>query len=543
MRSLFSNLNDGTVCMSAFHRAILFLHIAVMAASCVRSPSPDVIQLATEWSGSAASEATLASEAALGQKHIFGGLSEQESCADPLSRSVARISFFPEAGSADTAIACTGSVISSHAVLTAAHCGGTTTYSGRGEFIVQCGCSEDTTRTTLFEAMRSDSQTAAQGRGDVALLRFEGGLPGSCEPLLLADVRGVGTGTNTGVAGEPVALAGFGSQPNGVAPGRLSLAQAKLRSESHSSFHGALGLLTNLLALDQVTDPAPMGTCTGDSGGPYLQRAADGRAVQVGVHFSFDQAASAGAGTTPLDGTCPEGVIMVGHPIAEVRRWLDSLRVPYLRGLAASPADQGEPANGDPNAAAMPSPGGTQSCELRAFTETGSLDSIWSLGRSPSAEACAHQCSVAAGAFLALSPQNRCFWGGEAVSEALVSPPELSLCQQNSSSELLRLRFFGSAAPCQVELQRGSCGAQPPSFPAFSGSAQHVVCAEQGVAAQAHTSCVWIHDSSSGTLSWRVSDDAPTQESCLQFCGQQDLGSADTLGEEHCVFRMRSLSN
>lgn len=208
--------------------------------------------------------------------------------------------------------ACTGSVIAPHVVLTAAHCVAgkqqiAIAYPEDGSHVLQ--------RVTAI-AVHPNFSPRARVSIDLALVRLEGALPDRFVPLALdqgAEVHAVG-------ARQEVAGFGLKADQDEASAGILRSAQVEVLPRLYPRFL-RLGR-SGLGGLDGFA------ICTGDSGGPVLTDAGEGRRI-VGVIYGREK-----YGASQSCGTTAQAV-----RVAPQRAWLSGIMARWSR-QALGPASR-----------------------------------------------------------------------------------------------------------------------------------------------------------------------------------------------------------
>jgi secreted trypsin-like serine protease len=194
---------------------------------------------------------------------------------------------------------CTGSIVASDLILTAAHC--LMDEEGNG-LAIKVVFNTQNMRTGPVRDVRDavgftingdfilNSMIGAEERGDLGLVRFEGGLPAA------AKINRVLENDQEFQVGQQAILAGFGRDtidPAAVVSGsgvlRVAATVPVLRISTNKSE----------VVFDQSTLPGGYGACQGDSGGPAWTRGADGELRLFGV---TSRGESAGPGACAVTG-------------------------------------------------------------------------------------------------------------------------------------------------------------------------------------------------------------------------------------------------
>jgi secreted trypsin-like serine protease len=161
---------------------------------------------------------------------------------------------------------CTATLLSNNLALTAAHCVDGSPEKMTVVFAPKLkGAKPENVREAVDYAQNPLwGKNLADGRGDLAVVRFEGGLPEGYEPVALADER------LALEPGERTVLLGYG-----VSNGKRETGSGVLR-ETETGIIGAAS------PTEFATDGERTSACFGDSGGPAFVRRGDGW-VQWGV--------------------------------------------------------------------------------------------------------------------------------------------------------------------------------------------------------------------------------------------------------------------
>jgi hypothetical protein len=519
---------------------------------------------------------------------LLGGLSEQESCAQELAGGFAKIIFQPMLGDSTQGTICTGSVVNSRTILTAAHCGGSDAAMSTGYFRVSCGC--DSTVVTIpgstgFRPMvvanpDPENSTDSDHRYDAAVLVAGQDLPSACTPVPLFH-------HNEALSdGDQVAIGGFGVQPapEGSASsdpvlGVLSIGVAEVTSADYQTLHpdptyGNASspdyplYFTGMVALREGVNGAV--TCSGDSGSPYFRHSADGY-YQVGLNVMVENPPD-DPSTSDIDEStqdCPAGGTLVGHSMAPILEWLNAEGISYesLGDASVStpdptpaPSDDGysQPPTQDSEVAdeGPASVGGATvndvdsvsipQCVLEVNNAAASVDSLWRLiGGDGDRAACKGLCALTGLNLAAQAHSMVCrYEESEIMSLGGAGLPSFSVCGREGAlapDSFLRIRYTSEHGPCQTEIQTGTCSSAQ-SLPIFTGTARHISCDSKPIEPSWGTTCVALtrrSDSSSG--SWVMFDRVSDSSECSQLCSQQraELGSDENLT---CVFRSQVIA-
>lgn len=209
--------------------------VAALAQHLTLAPAHAGSRAETAWSRNAS-----------GRDYIIGGIEVDE--GDPIAATtVALIN-----RAAQGASICTGSIVANDLIVTAGHCVGPSAANMRIAFkldVTDPGISvpvQAFVRHSAYNKGRAD-----QDMNDIALVRFEGGLPrGFAIATVLDDARALSPGT-------PVTLAGYGITDAGTHAGAGSLRKTDV------TVARAWGRTE--IRVDQTQG---RGACHGDSGGP-----------------------------------------------------------------------------------------------------------------------------------------------------------------------------------------------------------------------------------------------------------------------------------
>jgi V8-like Glu-specific endopeptidase len=197
---------------------------------------------------------------------------------DPIAHSTVALVFETATGSESV---CTGTLIDTNIILTAAHCFITQpgdSLAGIGVAFV--GAFGEINQTNILGAVdvavnpQFGPQEAGKGTwNDVALIKFEGTLPAGYKPVpYLKDLTKLKAGMSLTIAGFGMTSPkGDDAPPEEQSIGTLMKAQVKLADAAYNGGE----LMTN-------TSESPASTCKGDSGGPAYAEI-DGQLTVVGV--------------------------------------------------------------------------------------------------------------------------------------------------------------------------------------------------------------------------------------------------------------------
>ena len=165
---------------------------------------------------------------------------------------------------------CTGTILSEDTILTAAHCVDENPERMLVVFnrTIKNAPTELIRKVTAFVQNPSWKKPSAKGRGDLALVRFEGGLPADYKPVTIGDANLPLT------PGTEVLMMGYGVNKAETHKG------AGVLRETKSS------IIEQESPTELVTDGTKSSVCFGDSGGPAFAEDADGNEVQWGVTSS-----------------------------------------------------------------------------------------------------------------------------------------------------------------------------------------------------------------------------------------------------------------
>src|SRR6202790_1069730 len=188
---------------------------------------------------------------------------------------------------------CTGALIASKLVLTAAHC----VQPGAVYKIVEYGTDrqpqlQDVKSIAIHPAFNMQAMTAHRATADVALLQLEAPPKGKNAADLGVPQVSIVAGSRFTIAGIGVTIRGEGSSGGTIRVASLVAA-------------GQPGTL-QIRLVDQLTQGARdgLGACTGDSGGPVFEDRPDGSAIIGVISWSTGPNGSGGCGgltgVTPL---------------------------------------------------------------------------------------------------------------------------------------------------------------------------------------------------------------------------------------------------
>jgi len=209
-----------------------------------------------------------------GVEHIVNGQSLGSKAAsknEPLARSVVALVAIHQ----DSEALCTGTILSDDIILTAAHCVENNPEKMAVIFSQNLKPAPATTglnpdvlrRVDRFAENPGWGKQSANGRGDLALVHFAGGLPAGFSPVRLA-TPGIELELNTGVR-----MLGYG-----VTDGIKNKGAGVLRETETT-------VMSSLSPTEIVTDGRKSSVCFGDSGGPAFSMQ-NGLWVQWGVASS-----------------------------------------------------------------------------------------------------------------------------------------------------------------------------------------------------------------------------------------------------------------
>ena len=165
---------------------------------------------------------------------------------------------------------CTGTILSEDTILTAAHCMDENPERMLVVFnrTIKKVPKDLIRNVTAFVQNPLWKKPSAKGRGDLALVHFDGGLPAGYKPVTIGDA------TLPLTPGTEVLMMGYGVNQAETHKG------AGVLRETKSS------IIEQESATELVTDGTKSSVCFGDSGGPAFAEDADGNEVQWGVTSS-----------------------------------------------------------------------------------------------------------------------------------------------------------------------------------------------------------------------------------------------------------------
>lgn len=207
--------------------------------------------------------------------------------------------------------ACTGTVVASNVVLTAAHC-----VAGKKQVVVAYAESgSHVLQRVVARALHPGFSRNASVSVDVALIRLERPLPARLSPLP------IDRGESDHAIGASRLVAGFGMQRENdeASAGTLRSANMQVLPRLFPRF---MRLGTSVDA--ELSDAA---ICTGDSGGPVLDRSESPPRI-VGVIYGRERFGSAKS--------C--GTIAQAVRLAPQRQWIDATLAKFSGGAAPRPS-------------------------------------------------------------------------------------------------------------------------------------------------------------------------------------------------------------
>jgi secreted trypsin-like serine protease len=207
--------------------------------------------------------------------------------------------------------ACTGTVVASNVVLTAAHC-----VSGKKQVVVAYAENgSHVLQRVVARALHPGFSRNASVSVDIALIRLERPLPARLSPLP------IDRGESDHGIGASRLVAGFGMQRENdeASAGTLRSATMQVLPRLFPRF---MRLGTSVDA--ELSDAA---ICTGDSGGPVLDRSESPPRI-VGVIYGRER-----FGTAQSCGTIAQAV-----RLAPQRQWIDATLAKFSGGAAPRPS-------------------------------------------------------------------------------------------------------------------------------------------------------------------------------------------------------------
>lgn len=214
--------------------------------------------------------------------------------------------------------ACTGTVVASNVVLTAAHC-----VSGKKQVVVAYAESgSHVLQRVVARAIHPGFSRNSSVSVDIALIRLEGPLPARLSPLP------IDRGESDHGIGVSRLIAGFGMQREAdeQSAGTLRSAMIQVLPRLFPRF---MRLGTRVDA--QLSDAA---ICTGDSGGPVLDRSESPPRI-VGVIYGREK-----FGAAKSCGTIAQAV-----RLAPQRQWVDATLAKFSGGGSPRPSRNSAPRN------------------------------------------------------------------------------------------------------------------------------------------------------------------------------------------------------
>lgn len=207
--------------------------------------------------------------------------------------------------------ACTGTVVASNVVLTAAHC-----VSGKKQVVVAYAENgSHVLQRVVARAMHPGFSGSSSVSVDIALIRLERPLPARLSPLP------IDRGESDHAIGASRLVAGFGMQRENdeASAGTLRSATMQVLPRLFPRF---MRLGTSVDA--ELSDAA---ICTGDSGGPVLDRSESPPRI-VGVIYGRERFGNAAS--------C--GTIAQAVRLAPQRQWIDATLAKFSGGAAPRPS-------------------------------------------------------------------------------------------------------------------------------------------------------------------------------------------------------------